>query len=279
MKLYKFLSQNFVSFSTKPLVYNYKPVDMETRILVLNRIELKNALNSEMISQLNENISNIIKTLSPTESCLIIKSNLPGIFCAGADLKDRKTIPIEKIPKYVSHCREAFNRINRLDIATIAAIDGYALGGGLELALACDIRICSESAKVGLPESKLGILPGAGGTARLPRLIGQSKAKELMFTGRILSGCEASRISLVNESVPNNETFDSAFQRSLEIAKSINRNGPLSIRYIKKCVDHENMDVSLKLEDYYYKKITKSHDRTEGLNAFLEKKTPKYTGY
>ncbi|CAF5142500.1 unnamed protein product, partial [Rotaria magnacalcarata] len=145
---------------------------------------------------------------------------------------------------FVSKIKEIFSKIFALPVPTIAALDGLALGGGLELALACDIRIAANTAKVGLTETKLGIIPGAGGTQRLPRIIGASKAKELIYTGRILTGQQAYEILLVNEVVKQNEQLNAAYLRSLEIAHEIVQQGPLAVQMAKQAIN-KGLEVDL----------------------------------
>ncbi|CAB4060934.1 AUH [Lepeophtheirus salmonis] len=161
------------------------------------------------------------------------------------------------------------------------SLDGPALGGGLEMALACDIRTASKEAKMGLVETKLAIIPGAGGTQRLPRLVGPSKAKELMFTAKIFSGEEAERIGVVNHAVPQNSKGNAAFEKALEIAKEIIPNGPIGVKMSKVAVN-KGMDVDLgsglAIEEACYAQVIPTKDRLEGLTAFREKRKPEYTG-
>ncbi|CAF1060068.1 unnamed protein product [Rotaria sordida] len=158
---------------------------------------------------------------------------------------------------------------------------GLALGGGLELALACDIRIAAQTAKLGLTETKLGIIPGAGGTQRLPRIIGPPKAKELIYTGRILNGQQAYEIRLVNEVVKQNEQLNAAYQRSLEIAQEIVQQGPLAVRMAKQAINkglEVDLQTGLEVEEGCYDTVLTSEDRIEGLKAFQEKRKPIYKG-
>ncbi|KAF6146118.1 hypothetical protein GIB67_015556, partial [Kingdonia uniflora] len=164
-----------------------------------------------------------------------------------------------------------------LRIPTIAVIEGAALGGGLEMALSCDLRICGEEAKFGLPETGLAIIPGAGGTQRLPRLVGRSVAKELIFTGRKIDGREALSMGLVNYCVP----AGGAHLKALEIARDINKKGPLAIRMAKAAIDEgleKDLLSGLTIEEGCYEKLLDTQDRLEGLAAFAEKRKPKYNG-
>ena len=169
------------------------------------------------------------------------------------------------------------SRLAGLPMATIAAIEGNALGGGLELALCCDIRIASERAKLGLPEVRLAVTPGSGGTQRLPRVVGPARAKELILTGRVLSADEAERIGLVNEVVPAGE----ARRRAAEIATEIATRGPLAVREAKRLIDaawDTGLAAGLEAELDATERIFASDDMLEGARAFFGKRDPDYKG-
>lgn len=160
---------------------------------------------------------------------------------------------------------------------TIAAIDGHALGGGLELALACDIRIVNETAKVGLVETRLAIIPGAGGTQRLTRLVGVGKAKEHIFVAEPIDGIEAARIGIA-EHVASGER--GSFDKAIELAKKICKRGPKALRLAKAAIDdgsQTSLNVGLNIEQAYYCQLLNSKDRMEGMRAFTEKREPYYT--
>ncbi|KDO35814.1 hypothetical protein CISIN_1g029329mg [Citrus sinensis] len=165
-------------------------------------------------------LKHAFETISEDSSAnvVMIRSSVPKVFCAGADLKVLQMSPSE-IHFYVNTLRSTFSFLEALPIPTIAVIDGAALGGGLEMALACDLRICGEAALLGLPETGLAIIPGAGGTQRLPRLVGKSVAKDIIFTGRKVSGKDAMSLGLVNYYVPAGQ----AQLKALEIAQEINQ--------------------------------------------------------
>ncbi|XP_065857276.1 probable enoyl-CoA hydratase 2, mitochondrial isoform X2 [Euphorbia lathyris] len=208
---------------------------------------------------------------------VMICSSVPKVFCAGADLKERKLMTPSEVQSFVNSLRSTFLYIEELHIPTIAVIEGAALGGGLEMALSCDLRICGEGAVLGLPETGLAIIPGAGGTQRLPRLVGKSMAKELIFTGRKIGGIEALSMGLVNYSVPAGE----ARLKALEVAREINQKGPIAIRMAKRAINEGiQMDLAsgLELEEECYEQILNTKDRLEGLAAFAEKRKPVYTG-
>uniref|UniRef100_A0A914ENK0 Enoyl-CoA hydratase n=1 Tax=Acrobeloides nanus TaxID=290746 RepID=A0A914ENK0_9BILA len=207
---------------------------------------------------------------------VIIKSDVPGAFCSGADLKERREMPVEEVPKFVYGLRQLTNDIASLPFPVIAAIEGFALGGGLELALACDIRVANKDAKMGLTETKLAIIPGAGGTQRLTRAVGLSRAKELIFTGRMIAGEEAARIGLVSHAVEKD-----AFGKALEIGKEILKTGPIAVRLAKIAVDQgAQMDINsaLTVEQQCYAQVIPTQDRVEALKAFAEKRSPIFKG-
>jgi methylglutaconyl-CoA hydratase len=197
-------------------------------VLGLNRPAARNSFSKSLISQLNETLAAIRQ--NDKLRVLIVRSLIPKVFCAGADLRERLRMDSSEIPRFVSSIRSLITDIETLPTPVISAIDGYALGGGLELALATDIRVASSEAKMGLVETKLAIIPGAGGTQRLPRIVGIAKAKELIYTSRILDGEQAMRIGLVNEVVPQNKSGDAAYQMALSIAREILPNGPIGVR-------------------------------------------------
>lgn len=174
-----------------------------------------------------------------------------------------------------------YSSIEQLPLPTISAIDGAAIGGGLEMALACDIRTISDDAKVGLVETRLAIIPGAGGTQRLSRIVGPAVAKEMIFTARILDGKEAAELGICNHAMPQNEQNDAAYQKALEIATEILPNGPIGIRMAKKAVDHGlqvDINTAFAIEEACYAQVIPTADRLEGLKAFAEKRKPKYKG-
>lgn len=160
---------------------------------------------------------------------------------------------------------------------TIAAVDGFALGGGAELALACDLRVCGHSAQFAFPETRLGIIPGAGGTQRLPRLVGATKAKELIFTCKRVDTQEALKIGLADHASEEASSEEAALKLAREIAQA----GPLALRMAKKAIIHGmqvDLHTGLRLEEAYYAQVIPSKDRLEGLQAFAEKRQPQFTG-
>jgi methylglutaconyl-CoA hydratase len=171
--------------------------------------------------------------------------------------------------------------IENIPMPTIAAIDGAALGGGLELALACDLRTVASQIKMGLVETRLAIMPGAGGTQRLPRIISPALAKELIFTARVFSGDEASKMGIANYSVEQNNTNDAAFLRAVKLAEEILPNGPVGVRMAKRAINKgSQVDIATgySIEEDCYSQLIGTKDRIEGLAAFNEKRKPIYIG-
>ncbi|XP_072275760.1 enoyl-CoA hydratase domain-containing protein 2, mitochondrial isoform X2 [Pyxicephalus adspersus] len=212
---------------------------------------------------------------------VVVRSAVPGVFCAGADLKERAKMSNSEVALFVQKLRKLMNEIAALPMPTIAAVDVHALGGGLELALACDLRITASSAKLGLIETTRGLLPGAGGSQRLPRLIGVGLAKELIFTGRQIEGAQAYDIGLVNDAVPQNESKDAAHKRALELAQEILPQAPIAVRMAKLAMN-KGMEVDIAsgmaIEGMCYGQVIPTKDRLEGMAAFQEKRSPHYKG-
>jgi len=198
-------------------------------------------------------------------------------FCSGADLKERSTMPQSQVQEYIRTIRDTFSELEKLPKPVIAAINGLALGGGTELALSCDIRVMSDTAQMGLTETSLGIIPGAGGTQRLPRLVGKGIAKELIFTARRVHPEEALSIGLVNRVVP----LDQLMATSLSLAHSIAANAPLALAQAKYAIDcgmEIDLASGLMVESNAYQLLVPTKDRLEGLQAFKEKRKPVYRG-
>ncbi|CAL5056807.1 unnamed protein product [Urochloa decumbens] len=238
--------------------------------LRLERPEVKNAINWDVMRRLRSAIEKI--QADATAKVVLVASSVPGAFCAGADLKERRLMSSSEVGEYAGSLRSTFSSFEALPIPTIAVIEGAALGGGLELALSW------ENAELGLPETGLAIIPGAGGTQRLPRIVGVSRAKELIFTGRRCDAAEAVRMGLANYCVPAGE----AYQKALDIAREITQKGPLGIRMAKKAIN-QGMEVSdmpsaLAVEGECYDQLLHTQDRLEALAAFAEKRKPVYTG-
>lgn len=232
-----------------------------------------------MVGRLSETVSELSHDKSVR--VVILRSLVPGVFCAGADLKERARLTPTEVSRFVSTLRELLTSIEQLPMPVIGAIDGVALGGGLEMALACDIRTAASDVKMGLVETRLAIIPGAGGTQRLPRILSPSLAKELIFTSRVFSGAEAKEMGICNHAVPQNSDKDAAYQKALEIAIEILPNGPIGVRMAKKAIDKGiQVDISTgyAIEEACYAQVIPTRDRLEGLKAFSEKRKPNYIG-
>ena len=245
-------------------------------ILTLTRPQAANALSVSLFKEIKETLVDI-KYDSSIKS-VIVTGQGEKAFCAGADLKERADMDEEQAKRTVSLIKEVINSFEALPKPVIAAINGVALGGGLELAMACDIRIAADSAKLGLTETSLAIIPGAGGTQRLSRLIGKGKAKELIFTARKIDAIEAEKIGLTEYAVPIDQLLDKAF----EIAAQIAKNGPIAITQAKFAIDkgyEVDLATGLEIEEKAYEIIIPTKDRLEGLAAFKEKRPPIYKGH
>lgn len=224
-----------------------------------------------------ETIGGHIDTLSMDDElrAVIVTGAGEKAFSAGADLKERSMMTADEVRTFVPHLQTLLDRIAHLPMPTIAAINGVAFGGGLELALVCDLRIAASHAQMGLTETSLGIIPGAGGTARLPRLVGVARAKELILSARRIDADEALRIGLVHEVVAPADLLAAA--RTL--ADRIAANGPLAVRAAKDAIDRGfglPLEQALAVERECYDRIVDSEDRLEGLAAFSEKRPPDY---
>ncbi|KAH7105433.1 ClpP/crotonase [Auriculariales sp. MPI-PUGE-AT-0066] len=246
--------------------------------LVLNRPQAKNAISMRLLAEIQQCLDELRNDKSAR--ALIIRSSQVGSFCAGADLAERRTMSQQQVTAFLIDLRRAMSSLETLPVPTIAAIDGPALGGGLELALACDLRVAGPSAnKIGLPEVKLGIIPGAGGTQRAARLLGLPKAKDLIFTGRMLNATEALEWGVVDYIA---ETPQSAFDRALQLAKDMSGSAPLALRAAKLAIsrapEFTTIDSALDFERQCYEPLLKSKDRVEALEAFKEKRAPVFKG-
>jgi methylglutaconyl-CoA hydratase len=244
-------------------------------MITLNRPEAANALSIEMLEGLRDAL--LTCKFDRSVRCIVITGAGEKAFCAGADLKERAGMDAVQVRKTVSLIRDNINSLESLPQPVIAAVNGVAYGGGTELALACDIRIASETAKFGLTETSLGIIPGAGGTQRLPRLVGKGRAKELIFTARRMEASEALEIGLVEYTVPS----VSLLEKALEIAGQIVQNGPIAVAQAKFAIDKGydvDLNTGLAIEQNAYEVTIPTKDRLEGLLAFKEKRTPNYIG-
>ena len=244
-------------------------------VLTLNRPKVMNSFNFALLNSLKEQVDAL--KFNTNVRVVIITGVDRKAFCAGADLKERTTFDELQVKEFIFTIRNLFTSIEHLNKPVIAAINGVALGGGTELALACDIRIAAMNASMGLTETRLAIIPGAGGTQRLPRLIGRGKAKELIFTGRRVDAREALQIGLVNQ-IYDPESLLTECQK---MAAMICETGPIAIEQAKHAINYgleTDLHTGLGIESNAYWVTIPTEDRLEGLAAFQEKRKPVYKG-
>jgi len=257
--------------------YDTIKVDVKDRIATvsLNRPDALNALNSKVLSELECAFYEVQK--DNDVGIVILTGVGDKAFVAGADIKEMTGKSPMDMREFTVMGHRVMNLIENLDKVVIAAVNGYALGGGCELALACDIRIASEKAKMGVPEVNLGIFPGFGGTQRLPRLVGRGKACELIFTADMIDANEAHRIGLVNKVV----THDKLMEEAYALAKKILTKGPVAIRLAKSSIN-KGLDTTfcagLAYEIEAVSLTFSTEDKTEGMKAFVEKRKPEFKG-
>ncbi|KAF8076596.1 ClpP/crotonase-like domain-containing protein [Lyophyllum atratum] len=269
--------RRYISTSPKEAFLEAVPSHPGITCLSLNRPQNKNAISLNLLQQLRESLERV--HFDKSVRVLILRSTTVGSFCAGADLIERRTMSQMQVAKFLADLRDALGKLENLPMPTIAAIDGPALGGGLELSLACDLRVAGYNVKkIGLPETSLGIIPGAGGTQRAARLLGPSKAKDLIFTARTLNAEEALAWGLVDYvSSPDTGAFD----RALSVAESISKNAPLALRAAKQAISRSEdlaLETGLDFERASYETLLTSQDRNEALEAFREKRRPVFKG-
>lgn len=243
--------------------------------ITLSRPEAANALSIQLLKELQSLLTEI-KTDREVRVVVITGAGEKA-FCAGADLKERKGMDDQQVKDAVSLIRSFVNGVESLPQPVIAAINGVAFGGGLELALACDVRIASQHAKMGLTETSLGIIPGAGGTQRLPRLISIGKAKELIYTAKRFSAEEAYSYGIVEYVVP----YENLMEKATSLAEEMAGNAPLSLIQAKAAINkgiEVDLNSGLKMEELAYNALIPTEDRLEGLRAFEEKRAPEYKG-
>lgn len=241
-------------------------IDGYVALLTLNRPDKLNAINRRMAQEIAEAVGNL------GDARVLVISGNERAFSSGADLSERSD-PGEHFSTLA-----AYDGVAYVEIPTIAAIEGYALGGGLELAMCCDLRVAAETARLGQPEVLRGILPGGGGTQRLPRLIGPGRAKDLLFTGRHISGATAEQWGLVNRLTPPGQALDTAMRLAREMA---DLSGPLALREIKMLVNRGHdlpLDEALELERERAAYLYTTADSAEGIQAFLERRKPEFRG-
>ena len=246
-------------------------------VLTINRPQALNCFDMPLLSEFGKAVEEI--AFDRNVKVVIITGSTEGknAFSTGADLKERAVMTPDQVRLYIQTIRNLFTSVEELPKPVIAAVNGYAFGGGLELALACDIRLASATAVVGLTETSLAVIPGAGGTQRLPRVVGIPRAKEMIFRARRITAQEGLEIGLFLEVLEPEKLLP----RAIEIAAEIAANGPVALAQAKYAINkgtEVSLPVGLAIESNAYAVTIPTKDRTEGLTAFREKRKPVYTG-
>jgi enoyl-CoA hydratase len=266
-----------MSETQTPAAETYRNLRIESRgavqVLYVHRPDVLNALNRETLGEIDRAAARFID--DPAHAALVLTGSGEKSFISGADINELAVLDPRGAEDISRFGQRVVDRLEQSPKPVIAAINGYAFGGGCELALACHIRLASENAVLGLPEVSLGIIPGYGGTQRLPRLVGMGRALELILSGRRIKADEAAAIGMVNRVVPREQLLDEA----VKLAESILKNGPLAvaaaIEAARRGVEMPLAD-GLRLESGLFGILASSHDMHEGLKAFLEKRPAKF---
>jgi len=244
-------------------------------LVTINRPEKRNALSRAVVTELGAAFDRVAQ--DPAVRAAIVTGAGDTAFVAGADIGELATLSAVEMRQYALEGQRVFRRLETAGKPSVAAVNGFALGGGLELAMAATVRIASENARLGQPEVKLGLIPGFGGTQRLPRLVGRGRALEMLVSGEPISAAEAWRIGLVNRVTPQAELLGAA---RAWLGKVL-QNGPLAVRLAMEAVDmglNGGVEEGLQLEAALFGTNAATDDRREGTRAFLEKRTPAFTG-
>ena len=250
-------------------------VEEGVALLTLNRPQALNALSVNLCDEVLAALAAL--RADPAVRALVLTGAGDRAFCAGADLKERRGMSEAQLRAHNRKIARIPSELEQLEFPSIAAVNGHALGGGCEVALGCDLRIAAETAELGQPEVALGIIPAAGGTQRLPRLIGRARAKELIFTGKRIDARAAERIGLVNAVAPAGQ----AVAQARALAAAIARNAPLAVRGAKQAIAvglESGLQAGLALEALIQFGLYATQDWAEGLAAFNEKRPPVYRG-
>lgn len=248
-------------------------VEKNLAVVTINRPEVFNCFNYETLLELEAAVEDI-RTNREVRAVIFTGAGEKA-FCAGADLKERKTLTDEQVKRNLYKIGEVFTKIDTLPQPTIAAINGYAFGGGMELALSCDFRLIAEGTSVGLTETGLGIIPGAGGTQRLPRIIGEAKAMELILTARKVTSQQALEYGLVSNVVHD------VMEAAAGLAEEMLQNGPIALQQAKFAIKqgmNADLQTGLHIERKAYEVTIPTEDRVEALTAFGEKRKPVFKG-
>ena len=246
----------------------YEITENKIAIVTISRPEALNALNTQVIAELEQTVDMIEKN---SDLSAMILTGEGRSFVAGADIGEQYPLDLSQGRKWGQRGSAVMRRIEKLAIPTIAAVNGFALGGGCEIAMACDIILASEKAKFGQPEVGLGITPGFSGTQRLPRRVGAAPAKDLIFSGKQLRAREAARLGQANHVYPADELMNKA----MEMAESFAKNAQIAVRYSKACIDRgmeTGIDEGIAMENELFAMCFATRDQKEGMKAFLEKR-------
>ncbi len=253
---------------TQLLVESTKHVEVWT----INREASRNSISRALLNEFAEHLRRVSSATSSVRVVVLTGSGAKA-FCAGADLKERSTMSLDEVNAFLVSLRQTFRNFEKSQCIFVAHVNGAALGGGTEMALSCDLRVIARDAEMALTEVKLGIIPGGGGTQRLPRLIGVGAAKEMILTGRRVTADEALALGLVNRI----GSLDDAKKLALDIAT----NAPIAISAAKHAIDEGfslDLDTGLDVEQAKYALTLQTEDRLEGLRAFAEKRSPVFLG-
>ncbi len=240
-------------------------------IITIDRQSAMNALNSQVLEEIDATFDAVDQDAI---RCLILTGAGPKAFVSGADIGEMSTLTKAEGEAFGKKGNDVFRKIETFPIPVICAVNGFALGGGCELSMSCDIRICSDNAVFGQPETGLGITPGFGGTQRLARLVGQGMAKQMIYGARNIKADEAFRIGLVNAVYPQEELMDAA----KKMANGIAKNAPIAVRNAKKAINEGlqvDMDQAIVIEEKLFGDCFQTHDQVEGMDAFLTKRKEK----
>jgi len=246
-------------------------------VLTIQRPEALNALSSEVLSDLAEALDQLEEKSFSECRCLIVTGSGEKAFVAGADIKEISGLTKEESVEFAQKGQKIFSRFEELPFPVIAAVNGFALGGGLELALSCDFMIASEKAKLGLPETTLGLIPGFGGTVRLSRSVGLNAAKRMIFTGEMITATEAHSLGLVSQVIKPEELMSTV----MKVAETLTTRGPVALHQAKKSIfgtfDLEKEE-AMDFEAKRFNELFSTSDVREGTGAFLEKRKPEFKG-
>ena len=245
-------------------------------VLCLNRKNARNALSCKLVEDVQSALAEVGQEQEGVR-CLILRSLVPGVFCAGADLKERTKMSEENVSAYLKRLKDLVAALEELQIPVVAAVEGAALGGGLEVILGCDMRVGTTSSIFGLPETRLGVIPGAGGTVRLGRVVGWGRARQMILTGGRIGGSQAEQWGLLNVCVEDG----AAYGKALEMARDVVEGAPLAVRMAKvalRAAERLEQEEGLEVEQACYETLLPSWDRMEGLRAWGQRRKQHFRG-